>query len=240
MHNCSFLAYFILYQHVFFDLDHTLWDFERNSKDTMWQLYQRFDLAARGITDFEVFYTVYKDHNEKLWVRFRKGFIKREELRWKRMWHTLLDFKIGDTKIANELSIAYLEILPTQRFLIPDAEEVVAYCAAKYPLHIITNGFEITQRQKLHYCGLSNYFDQLITSEKSNSIKPQPEIFSFAEQAVGAQSKDCIMIGDALEIDITGAMNAGWDTIYFNPERIKHERKPTHEIDSLKNIMEIL
>lgn len=229
-----------MYQHIFFDLDHTLWDFEKNSKDTMWQLYNRFHLEGRGIVDFEAFYEVYRDHNEKLWVRFRKGYIKREELRWKRMWHTLLDFKIGDTKIANELSSAYLEILPTQRFLIPDAKELVAYCAEKYTLHIITNGFETTQRQKLYNCGLLSYFDQIITSEKSNSIKPKKEIFDFAQFAAGADTGKSIMIGDALEIDILGALNAGWDAIYYNPEQIPHLYKPTHEVSALKSIMEIL
>jgi len=229
-----------VYQHIFFDLDHTLWDFEKNSKDTMWQLYHRFQLERRGIADFEAFYAVYRDHNEKLWVRFRKGFIKRDELRWKRMWHTLLDFKIGDTKVANELSSAYLEILPTQKFLVPDAAELVAYCASKYTLHIITNGFEATQRQKLYNCGLLPYFNQIITSEKSNSIKPQKEIFDFAQLATNATSDNSIMIGDALEIDVLGALNAGWDAIYYNPEQIPHNHKPTHEVDSLKSIMEIL
>ncbi len=206
----------------------------------MWQLYNRFQLQGRGITDFEAFYEVYRDHNEKLWVRFRKGFIKRDELRWKRMWHTLLDFKIGDTKIANELSSAYLEILPTQKFLVPDAIELVQYCAQKYTLHIITNGFETTQRQKLYNCGLLSYFDQIITSEKSNSIKPNKEIFDFAESAAGATTSKCIMIGDALEIDVLGALNAGWDAIYYNPGQIPHPHKPTHEVNSLKTIMEIL
>lgn len=206
----------------------------------MWQLYNRFQLQGRGIEDFEAFYEVYRDHNEKLWIRFRKGFIRRDELRWKRMWHTLLDFKIGDTKIANELSSAYLEILPTQKFLVPHAVELVQYCAKKYTLHIITNGFESTQRQKLYNCGLLSYFDQIITSEKSNSIKPNKEIFDFAESAAGANAGKCIMIGDALEIDILGALNAGWDAIYYNPELIPHQHKPTHEVSNLKTIMEIL
>jgi putative hydrolase of the HAD superfamily len=225
---------------VFFDLDHTLWDFERNSKDTMWQLYNRFRLEGRGITDFDAFYEVYRVHNEKLWVRFRKGFIKREELRWKRMWHTLLDFKIADTKIANELSSAYLEILPTQKYLVADAEEVIKYLSAKYTLHIITNGFETTQKQKLYNCGLLPYFSQIITSEKSNSLKPKKEIFEYAQTGANAQHKECIMIGDALEIDVLGALNAGWDAVYYNPERISHSGNPTHEIDTLKGLLHIL
>jgi putative hydrolase of the HAD superfamily len=229
-----------LYQHIFFDIDHTLWDFEKNSKDTMEQLYQKFRLEGRGIEDFEAFYEVYRAHNEKLWARFRKGYIKREELRWKRMWHTLLDFKIADTKIANELSAAYLEILPTQRSLVPDAKELVSYCASKYTLHIITNGFEGTQRQKLYNCGLLPYFNNIITSEKSNSIKPKKEIFDYALSAANATTRDCIMIGDAIDIDIYGALNAGWDAIYYNPEQTPHPQKPTFEVNSLKSIFDIL
>lgn len=207
----------------------------------MRQLYATHRLEGRGITDFEAFYAVYREHNERLWERFRKGFIKRDELRWKRMWHTLLDFKVGDTKIANELSVAYLEILPTQRALMPHAVEALDHCKAKgYSMHIITNGFETTQRQKLHYCGIAAYFDQLISSEKSNSIKPQREIFDFALYATKAEAVSSIMIGDALEIDIAGAMNAGWDQIYFNPEKTVHSRKPTYEISSLKEIIGIL
>lgn len=229
-----------MYRHLFFDLDHTLWDFEQNSRNTMAVLYERFRLAGRGITDFEAFYNVYSEHNEKLWVRFRKGYIRRDELRWKRMWHTLLDFKIGDTKIANELSVAYVELLPTQRALMPFAKEVLEYCSSKYQLHIITNGFETTQRQKLHYCGITAYFDQLITSEKSGSIKPKKEIFDFALQAANARQEESIMIGDALEIDIAGAMNAGWDQVYFNPAGIPHASSPTHEISSLEELLRIL
>lgn len=206
----------------------------------MWQLYNRFRLEGRGITDFDAFYEVYRVHNEKLWVRFRKGFIKREELRWKRMWHTLLDFKIADTKIANELSSAYLEILPTQKYLVADAEEVIKYLSAKYTLHIITNGFETTQKQKLYNCGLLPYFSQIITSEKSNSLKPKKEIFEYAQTGANAQHKECIMIGDALEIDVLGALNAGWDAVYYNPERIPHSGNPTHEIDTLKGLLHIL
>jgi putative hydrolase of the HAD superfamily len=228
------------YTHVFFDLDHTLWDFEQNSRNTMLELYDRLKLAGRGITDFEAFYKVYSEHNEKLWERFRNGYIKREELRWKRMWHTLLDFKIGDTKIANELSVAYLELLPTQRALMPFAKEALDHCSGKYKLHLITNGFETTQRQKLHYCGIAPYFDQLICSEKSNSIKPQRAIFDFALNAVQSKAEECIMIGDALEIDIKGAINAGWDQIYYNPLQLQHNYKPTHEISSLQQIIHIL
>lgn len=230
------------YQYIFFDLDHTLWDFEQNSKNTMAQMFELFQFNEQwGIPDFESFYEVYHAHNERLWQRFRMGHIKRNDLRWKRMWHTLLDFKIGNTQLANEMSVAYLEILPNQKVLMPYALECVSYCAQKYPLYIITNGFETTQLQKLYHCKLQSYFKELISSEKASSLKPHKEIFDYAMRKAGAQDpSQCIMIGDAAEIDILGAHNAGWDTVHFNPLKDKSSELATYEIQHLKMLLDIL
>lgn len=228
-----------IYQHLFFDLDHTLWDFDKNSEVTLHKLYEEFALDSYGIDNFDEFHTQYNIHNDKLWDRFRKGFIKREELRWKRMWLTLLDFKIGDTALAHELSTAYLEILPTQSLLMPHAKEVLEHCKGRYPMHLITNGFETTQWMKLQYSGLTDYFGHIITSEKSNSMKPHREIFDYALQLSGASAQHSIMVGDALEIDVLGAFNAGWDQVYYNPEKETHDRKPTYEVHHLSELLEI-
>jgi len=227
------------YKHLFFDLDHTLWDFEKNSELTMQRLYAEYELDKIGIIDFNTFYQQYSYHNDRLWERFRKGFIKRDELRWKRMWLTLLDFKIGNSILAHELSTAYLEVLPTQGLLIPHAKELLEYCKERYVMHMITNGFEKTQWLKLQYSGISGYFTEIITSEKSNCLKPNREIFDYALRATGGDLDNSIMIGDALEIDIVGAQNAGWDQVYFNPARTAHDRKPTYEVQHLKELMEI-
>jgi len=228
-----------VYKHLFFDLDHTLWDFDKNSEATMRKLYHEYDLAGRGVPSFEELYKVYNVHNDKLWDRFRNGYIKREELRWKRMWLMLLDFKIADTALAHELGIAYLEILPTQTLLTPNAREALDYCKSRYEMHLITNGFETTQRLKLQYSGISRYFTHLITSEKSNSMKPHREIFDCALQLANTDTTECIMIGDALEIDIVGAMNAGWDQVYYNPNNLKHNSKPTYEVQDMVELLKI-
>jgi len=228
-----------VYKHLFFDLDHTLWDFDKNSSNTLRKLYDEYNLTARGIPDFESFIAVYKLHNDRMWERFRKGFIKREELRWKRVWLTLLDFKIGDTALAYEMSAAYLELLPSQTSLTPFAKDLLDHCKGRYALHLITNGFETTQWQKLQYSGISSYFSEVITSEKSNSMKPYPEIFAFALAATGAKAEESIMIGDALEIDVLGAFNAGWDQVYYNPARTAHDRKPTYEVACLSEAMKL-
>ncbi len=227
------------YQHLFFDLDHTLWDFETNSENTLLQLFEEYNLEQKGVPNFQLFLSTYKIHNDKMWERFRNGFIKREELRWKRIWLTLLDFKIANTQLSYEMSAAYLEILPTQTTLMPYTIEILEHCKSKYSLHLITNGFETTQWLKLQYSGIKNYFDYVITSEKSNSMKPHRAIFDYALETTGADADNCIMIGDALEIDVIGAYNAGWDQVYFNPLKIKHNRTPTYEINCLSELKEL-
>jgi putative hydrolase of the HAD superfamily len=229
------------YKHIFFDLDHTLWDFEGNSRETLRRLYDDFKLEACGINCFETFRICYEGHNERLWERFRKGHIKREELRWKRMWHTLLDFKYTDLALTQSLSATYLDILPKQGKLMPYAKEVLDYCVAgDYRVHIITNGFEATQWQKMRTSGIDAYFGQVITSENSKSMKPQKEIFEYALKAAGASREESIMIGDALEADVLGAQAAGIDQVYFNVWKKPHAEHPTYEIDCLSKLKGII
>jgi len=230
-----------MYKHLFFDLDHTLWDFEQNSALTLKVLYDDFELAQKGIADFESFRIVYEAHNEKFWERYRNGFIRREELRWKRMWHTLLDFKIPNQELARTMSATYLDWLPFQGLLIPFAKETLDFCSNKgYRIHLITNGFEDSQWQKMRTSGIDHYFDAVITSETSNSMKPHAAIFEFALKQTGASVQDSIMIGDALQADVLGAQRFGMDQVYFNPTKKAHEEKPTYEISCLKELKNLL
>ena len=61
------------YTHLFFDLDHTLWDFEKNSRITLVELFEEKHLDRLGVPDFDAFYTAYKEENDLLWARYRKG-----------------------------------------------------------------------------------------------------------------------------------------------------------------------
>lgn len=205
------------YKHLFFDLDHTLWDFDANAKETLAELYSFFELNNRIDAAFEDFYPKYLFHNEVLWDRYHKGLITAEELKWKRMWRTMLDFKIADDALARDMSGKFLEILPTKKILFPHTFEILNYLTEKkYTLHLITNGFEKTQWNKLNNSGLSGYFKEVITSEGSNSLKPKKEIFDFAMNKAKASLAESIMIGDNLDADIQGAINAGMDTVFVN------------------------
>jgi putative hydrolase of the HAD superfamily len=228
------------YRHLFFDLDHTLWDFEANARATLSELYRTLNLQERGINDFDLFHKNYLVHNEMLWDRYRKGSIKQDELRVKRMVLALLDFKIADEVLAKELSVLFLELLPTRTILFPHAREILQYLSGKgYQLHLITNGFEKTQHSKLKYSGLDIYFKEVITSEGSNSLKPEKEIFEFALSKSGAALHESIMIGDSIEVDVVGARNAGMDQVFVDHLNTSQDIKATYHVRSLKELENI-
>ena len=228
------------YRHLFFDLDHTLWDFEANARVTLLELYEALQLEQKGINDFDLFHRNYLAHNEKLWERYRNGYIKQEELRVKRMWLALLDFKIADEMLAKDMSIRFLDLLPTRTILFPHAIEILKYLTdKKYELHLITNGFEKTQHSKLKHSGLDRYFKKVITSEGSSSLKPNKEIFDFAFEMTGAERRESIMLGDSIEVDIIGAMKAGIDQVFINHLNIDIDIKPTYVVRSLKELENI-
>ena len=228
------------YKHLFFDLDHTLWDFDSNSRLTLSDIYHSMELANRGVHDFDLFHKNYLLHNDKLWERYRNGFVKVDELRWKRMWLTLLDFKIGDEKLAREMGLRFLDLLPSRKLLFPDTVEVLQYLTDKgYQLHMITNGFEVTQHSKLEHSGLAHFFGEVITSEGSNSLKPKKEIFEYAFTKARANPESSIMIGDSIDVDIQGAINAGIDQVHVNHLNKEKTSIATYTVFSLKEMYDI-
>ena len=225
------------YKHLFFDLDHTLWDFETNAKEVMNEVYHLDALSSRGVDDFDNFFNRYSYHNERLWKRYTRGFIKQEELRWKRMWLALLDFKIADENLAKQMAAQFLERLPFKTNLFPYTVEILEYLKQKkYRMHLLTNGFENIQHTKLTSTNLRNYFEEVITSEISNSLKPNKEIFDYALNITKAAKEESIMIGDNIDADILGAMNAGLDTVFVNHLKIEIHIQPTFIIRHLKEL----
>lgn len=225
------------YPHLFFDLDHTLWDFDTNAKEALQELYIEFELESKAIGPFDFFFETYLKHNAILWSRYEKGYISSQELKWRRMWRTLLDFKIADEKLSKEMGSYFLETLPTKKNVFEYTFEILDYLKGKgYQMHLITNGFEKTQRSKLKHSKLENYFTHLITSEISNSVKPKKEIFDYAIKQAGCKMKEGIMIGDNLNADIMGATKAGMDTVFANHIKADCEIKPTYIIHHFKEL----
>jgi len=227
------------YRHLFFDLDHTLWDFETNANETLATLYDRHALARHGIR-LPDFNRVYNEVNHALWRLYQANKVTQIQLREIRFVRTLGKLGMAAADVPPTLSAEFTDILPEKSAVFPHTHETLAYLRGKYTLHLITNGFEDMQHRKLTSSNLKQYFDQIITSEHSGHLKPDPRMFAHALQAAGARAPESLMVGDNLECDVLGAHNAGIDQVYFNPARRRHFVQTTYEISSLDELRAFL
>jgi putative hydrolase of the HAD superfamily len=214
-------------KNLFFDLDHTLWDFETNSKNALRIIYNEFQLNEY-VKHFEHFYKVYKKVNAEMWKLYGNGKITKNELRIIRFKKTLEKFNQNDPTLTNQLANSYLEISPKQTQLFPSTLETLEELKKlNYKLHIITNGFKEVQFIKLENSNLLHFFDVIICSEMVGFNKPNPKIFYHAMKEAKANPTKSIMIGDDPRVDILGAISAGMDAILFDPKNEYQKMKHT-------------
>lgn len=228
------------YQHIFFDLDHTLWDFERNSQEVLKDLLKNHKLQELGIPDYNHFIGTFETVNSELWNLYNKNKINRDMIRKQRFVKVLATYKIEDSILCEKLSTDYLMMCPQKPHVFPDTFDTLDYLKDKYVLHILTNGFNDVQYIKLESSKLAPYFTTVVTSDGAGYKKPQASIFAHAIQKADARKEHSIMIGDNLQTDILGARNFGMDHIYFNPGQVKHNASVTYEINTLAEIKSIL
>ena len=228
------------YKHIFFDLDHTLWDHDKNSHEALTKIDKNLGVSELCETDFESFHKEYIKINYALWTDYHQKKIEKALLRWKRFQLTLNTFQINDEVLAKQMADDYLDMCPKGPHLIAHAHEVLEYLARKYNLHIVTNGFKEAQRTKIEYSNLNRYFTEIIISEEVGYLKPNPEIFNVTMQKLGTTVDNCIMIGDNLETDIAGAQNAGMDFYFFNPDRNDSEIEDSRQIIKLNQLIDLL
>ncbi len=228
------------YQHLFFDLDRTLWDFDKSSLEAFEEIFKKHQLAAKGIDNPEKFHKKYSAHNRKLWNLYREGILEKNILRWKRFYLTLLDYDIDDKILAEKMGTDYVEISPRKVNLFPHVLETLEYLAPKYHLHLITNGFQEVQQVKIKVSGMDKYFEELITSEEAGVKKPDPRIFYYAFGKTGALADESLMIGDDYPVDIEGARQVGMDQVFFDPDGISNENNCTYKVDDLLSLCKIL
>ncbi len=217
---------------VFFDLDHTLWDFEKNSALTFKKI-----LTENSIdVDLKDFLEVYVPTNLAYWKLYRDGQVTKEELRYQRLRLTFdsLKYRVS-VELINLLAIQYIEHLSTFNYLFPHTIDVLEYLKPKYKLHIITNGFQEIQEKKMQNSNIHGYFDQIVNSEMAGVKKPNPLIFELALKSAKVRPEKSIMIGDNLEADIQGAKAVGFHTLHFNAHN-----DPQHEYcDMIHDLREI-
>lgn len=224
-------------KHVFFDLDHTLWDFEKNAIEALDELYQFHQLGAKGVKSFEVFYQKYAQINNKMWELYRNGEIDKHSLRTRRFEDTFRELGVKEDEIPRDLWEHYLRITPEKTNLIPGARSLLDTLHNKgIKMHIITNGFAETQKRKLIASGLDMYFEHLFISEEIGFQKPMPQIFLKALEVSGALAENSIYIGDHPEADVQGGINAGLPVIFYNPGSYKHQFPVLADVQHLDEI----
>jgi len=205
------------YKHIFFDLDRTLWDFDKSSLEAFAEIYELHKLKGRGVESVEQFHKKYTVHNEKLWDQYRKGTLSKEDLRGRRFYLTLRDFDIEDAELAENIGLDYIRLSPLKNNLFPQAINILEYLYPKYELHIITNGFQEVQDIKIEASNLGRYFKTIVTSEEAGVKKPNTGIFDYALKKAGASASESLMVGDDPDVDILGAQRSNMDQVLFDP-----------------------
>jgi putative hydrolase of the HAD superfamily len=228
------------YQTVFFDLDHTLWDFNLNCAETLQELYKIYDLEQFGfsIPDFQ---KTYRHINDSMWEGFHRNEVSKEELRTERFPRTFKLLGIESDKVPSQLDTHFIELCPTKPHVHPNSFEILEYLKNKgYSLHIITNGFSETQHIKMKYSGLEKYFDSLIHADHTGYKKPEPQIFEYALSTTNSTCETSIMIGDDLYADVLGAKKMGLGHVFYNHENKTHSEDIQFEIKNLIELKHIL
>jgi putative hydrolase of the HAD superfamily len=209
------------YKHILLDLDRTLWDMDKNSYETMQELFAKYISIKPEVTcTFDEFWKHYTPINDVLWEGMRNGTVDKQQLRYERIKQTLVAVNINHlftTHQINKIGLEYTTTAPLKTNLVPNAIDLLHYLKEKqYELHIITNGFKEAQVMKLKQCNIAKYFKHIITSEDLGISKPHERFFTATLHIIKANTNECLVIGDDLAVDCEGAANAGIDSVWFN------------------------
>lgn len=225
-------------KHLFFDLDRTLWDFEKNSQTALSILFQELELHNR-IDSFHSFHGTYKKINAELWHLYGAGKLSKDVLRIKRFEDTLKRFKIVDNELSSALAEGYVSISPQQTNIFPGTKETLEKLSEANQLHIITNGFKEIQFIKLEKSGIRHFFDIIVCSEDVGKNKPAPDVFHHAMSKSGATIANSIMIGDDYHVDVLGAENIGMPGVLFDPKK-NSQKKHRWQIQNMDELPGLL
>jgi|TARA_Y100000114_G_scaffold60348_1_gene55334 putative hydrolase of the HAD superfamily len=228
------------YQHIFFDLDHTLWDYDANAAEALHELYEVHKLEQLEAFTKQDLVAMFFEVNHKLWDLYNHHRIGRADIRKRRFPEIFHKLRVSPEHLPATFEEEYVALAPTKSRLFDYATEVLDYLSARYKLHLITNGFDDIQHTKLRSSNLTPYFQRVITSESSRSRKPNPRIFEVAFELTGADCFNSIMIGDNLDSDIAGAKRVDMDHVWFNPTRMATNVAVQHEISNLLELKSIL
>ena len=224
-------------QHIFFDLDNTLWDHRRNAYLTIKDLFDKEEITLKYNIDFEEFHSVYHEINEKLWEQIRDGEIDKEYLRKHRFYDTFKHFGIDDLGLSMFFEEHFLDKILNYNHLVESAEYILDYLKAKnYTLHIISNGFQEVTERKCILSGINHYFQTITSADSVGVRKPNPAIFEYSLGLSEAKKEESILIGDDWIADVIGAQNFGMDVIFFD---VLNENKEVENLKVIKHLLQI-
>ena len=229
-----------IYKNLFIDLDDTLWDIHRNSKECLLEIYDDYGYQ-KYYKCFDDYYNVYMPNNHRLWGLYRNGEINKEELIVERFLIPVREFGINDKMYAKNLSDDFLERTIFKTNLVEGTMELLEYLNPKYNMHILSNGFREVQYKKINNSGLKPYFDKIILSDDAGINKPHPDIFTYALKNTHSLREETLVIGDSWDADILGAYNSDIHQLWFNPEGLRPNGfTPTYCVKTLNEIKQIL
>jgi YjjG family noncanonical pyrimidine nucleotidase len=229
------------YKHIFFDLDNTLWDFDTNSRVTLHELFQSYQLTNYYPT-FEAFFAVFKKRNEELWEMYGQRKIDKNSLHYERFRFPFDATPFVEQEQHIRLADEYLALVKTKTHLKPFAKEILEYLKEKnYMLYIVSNGFTEVQYHKIDNAGIGSYFQRIFLSEQIKEHKPSKLFFDYAITSSNARKAESLVIGDSWEADIYGAKFAGIDQVYYNyTKQIDLPFQPTYQIGCLSELKNII
>lgn len=228
-------------QHIFFDLDNTLWDHRGNAYSTLKEIFKRQDVKERFNIDFEDFHQEYFTINERLWEQIRDGEIDKEYLRKHRFYDAFLFFGIDDFGLSQTFENNFLDEILNYNDLVEGAFEILEYLYDKgYKLHILSNGFKEVTHKKCELSGIQNYFQTITSADEINIRKPQPEIYDYALKKANAKKEDSMMIGDDWIADVEGGKSFGLEVVFFDVFNDNFEAESVKTIKKLMELKEIL
>ncbi|AAZ51407.1 TPA: YjjG family noncanonical pyrimidine nucleotidase [Streptococcus pyogenes] len=222
------------YNFLFFDLDHTLLDFDAAEEVALTKLLEEYQ-----VIDIKAYKDYYKPMNQNLWKQLEGGDISKADLVNSRF--ALLFAHFGVTVDGRQLAEGYQKHLKDQGQVYAGAKELLADLTAQgYNLYAATNGIATIQQGRLQASGLAPYFKAIFISEQSGSQKPKKAFYDWMTQQVSNYQPDqALMIGDSLSADVQGGINAGMDTLWYNPKHLLNNSPvhPTYEVSDYQALL---
>lgn len=224
-------------QHIFFDLDNTLWDHRKNAYLTIKDLFDKEEITLKYNINFEEFHSVYHEINERLWEQIRDGEIDKEYLRKHRFYDTFNHFGIDDLERSMYFEEHFLDKILNYNHLVEGAAYILDYLKAKgYTLHIVSNGFQEVTERKCILSKIDHYFNTITSADSVGKRKPNPEIFDYSLGITKAKKEESILIGDDWIADVVGAQNFGMDVIFFD---VLNENPQQENLKVIKHLLQI-